>query len=220
MQQNLALERLYAEVKARLLGAEAAHGWEHARRVYDAALAIAQAEGYEGNRFVLGAAALLHDLADHKFVPERQERKRIILEFLQEYGLEKGLTEEIFLATEGVSFSQNKGETAEPGALLRILRDADRLDAMGAMGIARTFAYGGRVDRPLLAEGGEQGSVEHFFEKLLLLKDGLYTEAAKALAAERHAFLLEFLRHFFIEYYGEEEGLRLLDERLTKIAQI
>jgi uncharacterized protein len=214
------LAQLYAAVKARLSGAEAAHDWAHARRVYEAALAIARGEGYAGELFPLGAAALLHDVADHKFVPERQERKRVVFGILWAHGVEDGLAEEVFLATEEVSFSQNRGESAPPGELVRILRDADRLDALGAMGIARTFSYGGRLGRPLVAESGEApGDIDHFFEKLLLLKDGLYTRAAKALAAERHAFLLEFLRRFFTEYYGAEEGLRRLEEKLAEMGE-
>ena len=174
-------------------GNSGGHDAEHSLRVYRCALRIAEGEP-DCDREVVALAALLHDADDHKlFCTENNANAR---SFLSARGVSPEETERICRAVNAVSFSQNRGkrpETLEG----RIVQDADRLDALGAIGIARTFAYGGEHGRPL------EDSIAHFHEKLLLLRDELNTETARRIAAPRHAFLERFLE----EYENESEGL-------------
>ena len=134
---------------------------------------------------IVALAALLHDADDHKlFHTENNANTR---SFHAEYRVSEEMIDQICTAVNAVSFSRNRGKT--PSTLEgKIVQDADRLDALGAIGIARTFAYGGEHGRPL------QESVQHFHDKLLLLKDTMNTETGRQLAEERHAFLESFLR--------------------------
>ena len=172
-------------------GNSGGHDAEHSLRVYRGALRIAAGEP-DCEKEIVALAALLHDADDHKlFHTENNANAR---SFLTAQGVAPEKIEEICRAVNAVSFSQNRGrrpETLEG----RIVQDADRLDALGAIGVARTFAYGGEHGRPL------EDSIEHFHEKLLLLKDELNTETARRIAAPRHAFLERFL-----EEYEKESG--------------
>ena len=162
------------------------HGPEHALRVYRSALLIAETEP-EANKQIVALGALLHDADDHKlFHTENNANAR---RFLTEQGVDAETADRICGAINAVSFSQNRGkrpETIEG----QLIQDADRLDAIGAVGIARTFAYGGKHGRT------PEASIAHFHEKLLLLRDLMNTEQAKALAEERHAFMEAFLRQW------------------------
>lgn len=164
----------------------------HSIRVYKNAMRIA--ESYpEADVELVALASLLHDVDDHKlFQTENNYNART---FLKEKNVPEEIAEEIVRIIEAVSFSKNKGKT--PDTLEgRIVQDADRLDAMGAIGIARTFAYGGRNGRSI------EDSVKHFHDKLLLLEENLNTSEARSLAKERHEFLEQFL-----EELNKETGL-------------
>lgn len=162
------------------------HDAAHSLRVYKNALAIAEKEP-ECDLLVVSLAAILHDADDHKlFNNENNENTR---EFLKDNGVSYEVTEEICRVINSVSFSKNRGKKPETLEGM-IVQDADRLDAMGAIGIARTFAYGGEHGRSI------EESVQHFYDKLLLLKDEMNTETARKLAESRHAFLAEFLAHY------------------------
>ena len=165
------------------------HGLEHALRVYRNAMLIAETEP-GADKQIVALGALLHDADDHKlFQTENNGNAR---RFLEEQGMDPDVTERIVAAINSVSFSKNKGrkpETLEG----RIVQDADRLDAIGAVGIARTFAFGGKHERSL------ESSIGHFYEKLLLLKELMNTAKAKELAETRHAFMEEFLREWKAE---------------------
>lgn len=172
-------------------GNSGGHDAAHSLRVYRTALLIAESE--EGcDVEIVALAALLHDADDHKlFHTENNANAR---SFLTARKVAPEKIKRICEAINAVSFSQNRGkrpETLEG----KIVQDADRLDALGAIGIARTFVYGGEHGRSL------DESVAHFHEKLLLLKDELNTEAARKLAEPRHAFLERFL-----EEYERESG--------------
>ncbi len=162
------------------------HGLEHALRVYRTALHLAKSAP-AADPLVVALGALLHDADDHKlFHTENNANAR---RFLTEQGVDAETADRICGAINAVSFSQNRGkrpETLEG----QLIQDADRLDAIGAVGIARTFAYGGKHGRT------PEASIAHFHEKLLLLKDLMNTEQAKALAEERHAFMEAFLRQW------------------------
>jgi uncharacterized protein len=179
-------------VKKLFAGNSGGHDAAHTLRVYRTAMRIAENEP-DCDREIVALASLLHDADDRKLF--RTENNGNARAFLEENGVPADRIERICAVINCVSFSQNQGRSPD-SAEGRIVQDADRLDAMGAVGIARTFAYGGQHGRPM-AE-----SVQHFHDKLLLLKDGLHTETAKALAAKRHAFLVSFLQ----ELEEESEG--------------
>ena len=171
------------------------HGADHTLRVYRTALLIAERE--KGcDREIVSLAALLHDADDHKlFDTENNANAR---SFLKAHNVPQERTERIIAAVNSVSFSKNRGrkpETAEG----RIVQDADRLDAIGAVGIARTFAYGGEHGRSL------EESVKHFHEKLLLLRDEMNTQTGREMAEKRHAFMESFLEEFRKETGVREE---------------
>ena len=159
------------------------HDAAHAIRVYKNALKIADKE--QGSDLtVVALASILHDADDHKlFDSTDNENTRA---FLSAHGVSSDITEKVCSVIDSVSFSRNRGKT--PSTLEgKIVQDADRLDALGAIGIARTFAYGGEHGRSI------EDSVRHFYDKLLLLKDELNTDAARSIAAKRHDFLEAYL---------------------------
>ena len=161
------------------------HDFGHTMRVYRNAMAIAEKE--ECDLQIVALAALLHDVDDHKLFDTTDNANARV--FLNDRGVGPVSAERIIAAVNSVSFSKNrdkKPETIE-GC---IVQDADRLDALGAIGIARTFSYGGKHGREL------SENILHFHEKLLLLKDKMNTEASVRLAEERHKFMLDFLREW------------------------
>lgn len=173
--------------------AAGSHDTDHIMRVYHNALQIAEAEG-KGDIEIIALAALLHDADDHKLfhtVNNANARR-----FLEKHSVNPEKTEQIIEAINSISFSQNRGK--KPSTIEgKIVQDADRLDAIGAIGIARTFAYGGEKGRSL------EETLKHFDEKLLLLKDEMNTETAKRLAEVRHEFMLSFLEEYAKELNDE-----------------
>ena len=159
------------------------HGFDHAMRVYRNSVTIS--DGEECDATVVALVALLHDADDPKLFDTRDNANARA--FLDDAGVGPETAESVIRAINSVSFSKNRGKTPDT-AEGRIVQDADRLDAIGAVGIARTFAYGGAHGRSL------DESVKHFHEKLLLLKDMMNTETGRRLAAVRHSFLEAFLR--------------------------
>ena len=178
-------------IKELFSGNAGGHDASHTLRVYQNALLIAENEN-PCNMEIVSLAALLHDADDHKlFHTENNSNAR---QFLASQKLDKELIEEIIRAINSVSFSRNRGRKPETIEGM-IVQDADRLDAIGAIGIARTFAYGGEHGRSL------ESSVQHFHDKLLLLKEEMNTEAARKLAEDRHRFMEQFL----LEYQKETD---------------
>ena len=164
------------------------HGADHAFRVWRNAGRIAAEEDCDPG--IVSLAALLHDADDHKlFDTENNANAR---RFLASHHVSPETADRICDVINSVSFSQNKGKRPETAEGC-IVQDADRLDALGAIGIARTFAYGGGHGR------SPEDSIAHFHEKLLLLKDMMNTEKGRAMAKERHAFLEAFLREWHLE---------------------
>ena len=162
------------------------HDLDHSLRVYSNAMTIAETEP-SCDIEAVALAALLHDTDDHKLFETKGNANAV--SFLKSHGVGDAETDFIVSIINSVSFSKNRGKTPD-SIEAKIVQDADRLDAMGAIGIARTFAYGGKHGRNL------EGGIDHFHEKLLLLKDGLNTDKAREMAAPRHAFLEEFIEHF------------------------
>ena len=165
------------------------HGADHTLRVWRNAMRIAEAEA-GCDRQVVSLAALLHDADDHKLF--RTEHNANARRFLAGQGVDPETADRICSAINSVSFSKNRDK--KPDTLEGwIVQDADRLDAIGAIGIARTFAFGGKHGRPL------ESSIAHFHEKLLLLRDLMNTDQAKEMAQTRHAFMEAFLTEWALE---------------------
>ena len=175
------------------------HDFDHTMRVYCTAMEIAETEP-RCDKLIVALAALLHDADDYKLFETKNNANARI--FLDSQNVDEATKVRICMAINSVSFSKNRGKCPE---LLegKIVQDADRLDAIGAIGIARTFAYGGKHGRSL------DSSIEHFHEKLLLLKGMMHTEKAKEMAENRHAFMESFLQ--------EWEKERDTDERENNI---
>lgn len=183
-------------VKTLFSGNSDGHDANHTLRVYNNVQLLL--ESYpEADSFISSLSALLHDVDDHKlFKTQNNDNAR---NFLQENGLSEELIENICEIINSVSFSKNKGKT--PRTIEgQIVQDADRLDAIGAIGIARTFAYGGRAGRSL------EDSIQHFYDKLLLLKDEMNTEAALKIAMVRHEYMENFLKEYFEESIIDTEN--------------
>ena len=203
-------------VKEKLEGAEAGHDWFHIERVWKLSKKIAEQEG--GNLEVIELSALLHEIADPKFHNgDETLALKISQNFLEEIHIDTELIEQVLFVIKNISF-KNRAEAPEnPPLELQIVQDADRLDAIGAIGIARTFNFGGFKNnlmyhpeiKPNLGMNKEEykksngTTINHFYEKLLLLKDLMNTETAKKIASERHDFMLQFLDEFYKEWNVE-----------------
>ncbi|RSK49726.1 HD domain-containing protein [Bacillus canaveralius] len=202
-------------VKESLKNDVTGHDWHHIDRVRKNALNIADRE-QRGELFVIEMAALLHDIADEKLNVSSEAGKIKLLAFIDTLNLGKAIKEHILDIIFSISFKGgNNQELASIEA--EIVQDADRLDAIGAIGIARTFAYGGSKGQPIYDphiqirekmtveeyRNGKTSSIHHFYEKLLKLKDRLNTDAAKQLAESRHEFMEQFLKEFHSEWNGE-----------------
>ena len=162
------------------------HDADHTMRVYRNALLIAGREA-DCDIETVSLASLLHDADDHKLFHTKDNANA--RSFLMRQNISPEKTERIIAAINSVSFSRNRGK--QPETLEgKIVQDADRLDAIGAIGIARTFAYGGEHGRSL------DSSMRHFHDKLLLLKDGMNTKTGREMAEERHAYIADFLEEY------------------------
>lgn len=207
------IEKTIAFVKQKLQGAEAGHDWFHIERVYKNAMHIAQGN-QNINLLVVQLGALLHDIADSKFHNGNETiGPEMARKFLEENQIDENIIEQVVKIIENISFKGGikREYTSEE---LDIVQDADRLDAIGAIGIARTFNYGGFKNRelynpeikPNLTMSKEEyknstaPTINHFYEKLLLLKDKMNTQKGKELAEERHRFMEIFLEQFYKEW--------------------
>jgi uncharacterized protein len=204
-------------VKQKLENAEAGHDWFHIERVYKNALLIAQDEVCDIQIVKLGA--LLHDIADSKFNDgDETIGPKVARAFLESQKVSEEIIVHVLNIIENISFKGGNFEKKFKSIELEIVQDADRLDAIGAIGIARTFNYGGFKNRQLYNpeiapklnmskeeyKKSEAPTINHFYEKLLLLKDKMNTKTGKQLAQERHKFMELFLSQFYAEWDGEK----------------
>ena len=202
-------------VKKQLENAEGGHDWFHIERVYRNALLIAQEEKCDLQIVQLGA--LLHDIADSKFHNgDECIGPKIAREYLESQQLGSEKISNVIAIIENISFKGGNFEKKFSSIELDIVQDADRLDAIGAIGIARAFNYGGFKNRalydPKIApklnmsteeyKKSQAPTLNHFYEKLLLLKDKMNTTTAKKIAEERHRFMESFLAQFYAEWDG------------------
>jgi uncharacterized protein len=196
------------------LGIESSgHDWWHVYRVWNMSVKMCEKEG--GNLFVVQLVALLHDIGDWKI---SDDQENIIKGIMEKYGVEDDSIRNICKAVSEISFKGKNSHVVPSSLEGKIVQDADRLDALGAVGIARTFSYGGYSNmsiynpelKPDLDKTPEEfkkakGSVvNHFYEKLLLLKDLMNTDTGKMLAKDRHEFLEMYLKEFFAEWDGKK----------------
>nr|WP_309757562.1 HD domain-containing protein [Flavobacterium sp.] len=204
-------------VKEKLNDAEGGHDWFHIERVYKNAVLISKNEVCDTTIVQLGA--LLHDIADSKFHNgDETIGPRVAREFLQSEQVDEEIIMHVVNIIENISFKGGNFEKKFTSIELSIVQDADRLDAIGAIGIARTFNYGGFKNRTLYDpeiapnssmtkeeyKKNDSPTINHFYEKLLLLKDKMNTATGKQIAQERHRYMEGFLAQFYAEWEGEK----------------
>lgn len=208
-----AISHITEVVKEKLSHAEAGHDWEHIRRVHRTALQLHAHEG--GNKEVIELAALLHDIADSKFHGGDEEiGPRTAVAIMQAHDILPENIHHVEAIIRNISFKGGVRASTHHSLELDIVQDADRLDALGAIGIARTFHYGGFKNRKLhdptvspvkylTAEeykNNDGPTLNHFYEKLFLLKERMNTPTGRALAEEKHLFMETFVQRFLAEW--------------------
>lgn len=224
MDRNSIINKTTEFVKATLKNAEGGHDWFHIERVLNNAKLIAKGEHVDDFVVILGA--LLHDIADSKFhAGDETIGPKKAAEFLLTLNVDSAIIEHVIKIIENISFKSSlneengsKKEKRFSSKELDIIQDADRLDAIGAIGIARCFNYGGYKNReiynpeiaPKLTMSKEEykkstaPSINHFYEKLLLLKDKMNTITGTQIAAKRHKFMEFYLEQFYAEWNGKK----------------
>ncbi|WP_282086874.1 HD domain-containing protein [Aquimarina algiphila] len=203
-------------VKEKLVGAEGGHDWFHIQRVYNNAKLIAKDENVD--LFVVSLGALLHDIADSKFHDgDETVGPKVASDFLESLSVEENVVTHVIKIIENISFKGGNTDQKFKSPELDVIQDADRLDAIGAIGIARCFNYGGFKNRVLYDpdispnlnmtkeeyKSSTSPTINHFYEKLFLLKDRMNTEAGKKQANERHQYMEGFLEQFYKEWEGQ-----------------
>lgn len=217
MNKDMIIQNTIQFVKATLKNAEGGHDWFHIQRVLNNAKLIAENEPV--NIFIVSLGALLHDIADPKFHNgDETIGPKIAQEFLEEQKVNKVIIQHIIHIINHISYKNSFTKTGEKftSKELEVLQDADRLDAIGAIGIARCFNYGGFKNRSLYDpeiapnlrltkeeyKNSTAPTINHFYEKLLLIRDTMNTTTGKRIAEERHAYMEGFLKQFYEEWNG------------------
>ena len=211
------IEKTIEFVKETLANAEGGHDWFHIERVYKNGLLIAKNERV--NTFVVQLGALLHDIADSKFHNgDESKGPKVAREFLFKLNVDSLVIEHVVNIIENISFNKSLENTELfISEELKVVQDADRLDAIGAIGIARCFNYGGFKNIPLydpdiapnlnmskeIYKASNSPTINHFYEKLLLLKNKMNTKTGKQIAKNRHEYMLDFLDQFYSEWNGK-----------------
>lgn len=211
--KSLVLENTRLFVQEKLRNAEGGHDWFHVQRVFNNAREIASGEKVD--LFVVELGALLHDIADYKFhAGDESVGPAIARDFLDKQQVAKDVIQHVENIISWISFKGGNELQKFNSPELQVIQDADRLDAMGAIGIARTFNYGGFKDRQIFNpavkpnlkmskeeyQKSQAPTINHFYEKLLLLKDRMNTATGRKLAIERHDFMVQFLQQFYKEW--------------------
>ena len=211
------IEKTIAFVKHQLSNAEGGHDWFHIQRVLNNAMLIAKNENVDV--FTVQLGALLHDIADSKFHNgDETVGPKVAREFLMEIDVDSAVIEHVVKIIENVSFAGGNQLKNFNSLELDVIQDADRLDAIGAIGIARTFNYGGFKNRAMFNpdikpnlemtkeeyKASNTPTINHFYEKLLLLKDKMNTKTGRKIAADRHQFMEQFLEQFYAEWDGKK----------------
>jgi uncharacterized protein len=206
------IENITKRIRFDFSGDSSGHDWWHIQRVVTNALIIQNEEG--GDRDLIHLAALLHDVGDHKFHKEEDAQEVLITEILSQENCSESLIEKVLTIVKQVSFKGGKENNELDSLEARIVQDADRLDAIGAVGIARAFAFGGNRNRLMYHpdqspkdfkdfeeyKNDNGHTINHFYEKLLLLKDKMQTASGKRIALQRHEYMEGFLKQFYSEW--------------------
>jgi len=217
MNKDIIIQNTIQFVKETLKNAEGGHDWFHIQRVLNNAKLIAENESV--NIFIVSLGALLHDIAEPKFHNgDENIGPKIAKEFLEEQKIDKEIIQHITHIINHISFKNSFTKTGEKftSKELEVLQDADRLDAIGAIGIARCFNYGGFKNRSLYNpeiapnlkmtkeeyKNSSAPTINHFYEKLLLIRNQMNTVTGKRIAKERHAYMEGFLKQFYEEWNG------------------
>ncbi|RIV35109.1 HD domain-containing protein [Flagellimonas lutimaris] len=220
MKKNQLVQNTIDFVKDELKNAEGGHDWFHIERVFNTSKLILKHE--QGNSIIVQLAALLHDIADPKFHGgDESLGPKIAEKFLESQSVDEETNAHVVNIIKHMSFKNSLEQNGEKftSKELQIVQDADRLDAIGAIGIARAFNYGGFKNRELYnpeiapnlnmtKEGYKKSTaptINHFYEKLLLLKEKMNTPTGKKLAEQRHQFMLNYLEQFYKEWNGDTE---------------
>ncbi len=213
MEKYEIIEKTKDFVRYELENAEGGHDWWHCYRVWT--MAVKLAENEKADNIVIELSALLHDIADSKFNNGDEELGPAkASEFLLQLGVEQNIVNHVIEIIRNISFKGGKTKATIDTIEFKIVQDADRLDALGAIGIARTFNYGGFKNRSIYNpeikpnlnmtkeeyKNSQTPTLNHFYEKLLLLKDLMNTEKAKQIAGKRHQFMEQFLNQFYTEW--------------------
>jgi uncharacterized protein len=215
MNQDQIISQTTEFVKQTLQNAEGGHDWWHIYRVWKSSKTLAEKE--DVNIFIVELGALLHDIADSKFHNgDESVGPKKAREFLSSLQVDEDVIEHVEQIIANISFKGGKEAQKFKSLELDVIQDADRLDAIGAIGIARTFNYGGHKNREIYNPGIEPNlnmskeeyknstapTINHFYEKLLLLKDRMNTESGRQMAEKRHAFMEMYLEEFYQEWEG------------------
>ena len=211
------IEKVKAQIKNQFEGDATGHDWHHIMRVYNLSRYIQAKEG--GDIEVIELAALLHDISDHKFNGGKlDEGGKVASKILQNFGASEDVISQVKYIVDNISYKGANTKAEMTSLEGKIVQDADRLDAIGAIGIARTFAYGGNRNQAIYEpdhqavlhnsfeeyHNAKTNTINHFYEKLLLLKDRLNTPTAIQLGEERHQLMETFLEAFFNEWNFNE----------------
>ena len=204
-------------VQQQLKNAEGGHDWFHILRVFNNAQLISKTENVDS--FIVPLGALLHDIADSKFHAGNENvGPKVAREFLFKHDVDSAVIEHVVKIIENISFKGGNETQKFRSPELDVIQDADRLDAIGAIGIARCFNYGGFKDRSLYNPdikpnlnmskeeyiSSDSPTINHFYEKLLLLKDRMNTKTGRQIAEKRHQFMMSYLDQFYAEWDGEK----------------
>ena len=214
MTQQEIIENTVTFLQKQFSGEGSGHDWYHIERVWKLSKQIAEKEG-DADLFVVEMGALLHDIADHKFHDgDETVGPKVAREYLSRFDIPENQTDAIVQIVEEISFKGAGVPTPMSTKEGAIVQDADRLDAIGAIGVARTFAYGGSKNRPIYDPNvkpichtsfaayktSTAPTINHFYEKLLTLRDKMNTETGKKEAARRHEFMELFLQNFYRDW--------------------
>lgn len=217
MSNEEVIESTKKYVREKLGGEGSGHDWWHVYRVWKNAVHIGKEE--KADMFVVELAALLHDIADYKFHNgDETIGPKTARAFLESLKVDEGIILHVCQIIETISFKGSEVSSKMQTKEGMVVQDADRLDAIGAIGIARTFAYGGHKGREMYSpeirpekhtsfeeyKNNKSPTINHFYEKLLLLKDLMNTKTAKKIAEERHKYMEEYLERFFQEWEGKK----------------
>lgn len=213
--QAKTVEKIAAIVKDKFSGDSGGHDWYHMERVWKMARQLGRAE--DADLFIVELAALLHDWADWKISADQAKDTEVMKQLLRDQNVSEAQIEHICDVIDNVSFKGLAKRSTQKTIEGKVVQDADRLDAIGAIAIARVFAYGGHRGRPIHDPAidlnlkltdkeyltTERSGIAHFYDKLLHLKDQINTKSAKKIAEDRHRFMAEYLERFLDEWDGK-----------------